>query len=159
MKQVNSKLNFSFLISHFSYLNSHLSILNSQLSTQNCSGQTLISLILIAVIGITVAMGATSLVFVNSRSGLGVQQGSMAYAIAQSGADNAMLRLLRDPSYQGESNFVIDGGYADIQVSSNSGSFIATSSGKIGNYIRKIEIRAHYDENYVLVIDSRKEIF
>lgn len=99
------------------------------------------------------------LVLINSQSGLKAQQSGAAYAIAQSGAENALLRLLRDPLYSGESGLPISGGKVDIQVSSASGTFIATSSGKISSYVRKVQIKAHYDQDYVLVIDSRKEIF
>lgn len=123
------------------------------------SGQTLLSLLLVAVIGITVATGATMLIIINSQSGLKVQLGETAYSIAQSGADNAVLRLLRDPTYTGESNLPVDGGYANITVSSNNGIFIATSSGSINNFVRKIQVVAHYTSDYQLVIDSRKEIF
>jgi hypothetical protein len=123
------------------------------------SGTSLISLLLIAVIGLTIAGGATMMVIINSQSGLKFQESTLAYALAQSGADNAMLRLLRDPSYIGESNLQMDGGTVDIAVSNINGGFIATTSGRVGNYIRKIQIRARYDENHVLVVDSRKEIF
>lgn len=121
-------------------------------------GQALISLLFISIIGITIAAGATMLVLINSQSGLKFQQGTIAYEIAQSGAENALLRLLRDPAYTGESMSVGDG-TVDIQVSSPGGGYIATSSGKVGNYTRKIQITAHYNTDYVLVVDSRKEIF
>ncbi len=122
-------------------------------------GQSLISLLIIAVIGTTIAGGATMLVIVNSQSGLKFQESTLAYALAQSAADNTILRLLREPSYTGESNLPLGGGFADIAITNVNGEFIATTSGKVGNFVRKIQIRARYDENYVLVVDSRKEIF
>ena len=99
------------------------------------------------------------LVVVNSQSGLKYQQGTIAYEIAQSGAENAILRLTRDPAYRGENNLLVGNGTANINVSSSSGILTATSSGTIGNFTRKIQITAHYNANYDLVIDSRKEIF
>ncbi len=122
------------------------------------SGQTLVSLLLISVIGITIAAGATTLVIINSQSALKFEQGTIAYSIAQSGIDNALLRLLRDPTYTGEV-LSIGQGAADIKVSSNSGSYIATVSGQISNFVRKVQINAHYNTNQVLMIDSKKEIF
>ncbi len=121
-------------------------------------GQALISLLFISLIGITIATGATMLVLINSQSGLKFQQGTIAYELAQSGAENALLRLLRNPAYTGESMSIGDG-TVDIQVTSPGGTFIATASGKVGNYTRKIQIKAHYNSDYVLVIDSRKEVF
>lgn len=122
-------------------------------------GQALITLLFISVIGITIATGAVMMVVINAQSGLSNQQGSIAYEIAESGAENALLRILRDPAYAGETNLTIGSGTVDIQVSSNSGVFIATSSGKIGNYVRKVQLTSHFTPDYVLVIDSKKEIF
>lgn len=122
-------------------------------------GQALITLIYISIIGITIAMGATMLVFINSQSGLKYQQGELAYAIAQSGAENAMLRLIRDPSYSGENNISIGNGTVNITVSNSGNSYIATSSGMIGNFTRKIQITTHYNSDSVLILDSRKEIY
>jgi hypothetical protein len=123
------------------------------------SGQSFVSLLLIAVIGITIATGATMLVIINSQSGLRLQQGTVAYAIAQSGAENALLRLLRDPTYSGETNMPVGDGTVDVEVSNSAGTYIATASSRLGNYVRKVQIMAHYNSDYVLVIDSRKEIF
>ena len=122
-------------------------------------GQTLISIIFISVIGITIALGAAMMTIINSQSGLKSQQGEIAYAIAQSGADNALLRILRDPEYPGELGMIVDGGTVDIEVSKPNLNIVATSSGKIGRFIRKIQVTAHYTTDYQLVIDSRKEIF
>jgi hypothetical protein len=122
-------------------------------------GQSLITLIFISIIGISIAMGATMLVFINSQSGLKYQQGELAYAIAQSGAENALLRLLRDPSYSGET-MTVGSGTATVGVQSiSSGNYIATSSGMLGNFTRKIQITAHYNSDNVLIMDSRKEIY
>jgi len=122
-------------------------------------GQALITLIFISMIGITVAAGAIMLVYINSQSGLKIQEGNSAYQIAQSGAENALLRLLRDPGYTGETGLLIGNGIVDISVSSESGSYIATASGSVGRFTRRIQINAHYNSDYELIIDSRKEIF
>lgn len=122
------------------------------------SGQTLVSLLIISVIGITIAAGATTLVIINSQSALKFEQGTIAYSIAQSGVDNALLRLLRDPTYTGEV-LSVGAGIADIKVSSSSGYYIATSSGFVSNFVRRVQINAHYNTSQVLVLDSKKEIF
>lgn len=124
------------------------------------SGQALIALIFISAIGIMIASGAIILIYINSQSGLKVQEGNRAYQIAQSGAENALLRLLRNPDYTGDSNLVIGDGFVDVGISRvSTTNYIATASGRIGDFVRKVQIDAHYNENYELVIDSRKEIF
>lgn len=124
------------------------------------SGQALIALIFISAIGIVIASGAVILIYINSSSGLKVQEGNRAYQIAQSGAENALLRLLRNPAYTGETGLAIGDGFVDVTVTNTGGTYyIATASGTIGDFVRKIQINAHYNESYELVIDSRKEIF
>lgn len=124
-------------------------------------GQALISLIFISVIGITIATGAVMLVLINSQSTLDLQQSTLVFEVAQSGAEKALLKLLRDPDYTGET-MVVDGGTAEI-TRSGSGTladkFLIVSAGRIGKYVRKIQVYAHYDAEYKLVVDSRKEIF
>src|ERR1700722_5696827 len=78
-------------------------ILKSQFSNFNLErGQALITLLFFAIVGITVTSAAVVMILVNSLSGTKQQQGDIAYDIAQSGAENGLIRLLRDPSYTGE---------------------------------------------------------
>jgi hypothetical protein len=125
------------------------------------NGQALITLLVFSIMSITVTSASVILIFANSRSGTRQQQGEIAYEIAQSGAENGVLRLLRNPNYTGETSLPIGSGIADIVVS-GSGSvanpYILISTGKIGNLWRKIEIRATYQNN-LLAITSRKEIY
>ena len=72
-------------------------------------GQALIILLFFAIIAINVTAAATVIILVNSLSGSKFQQGTVAYEIAQAGAENARLRLLRDPNYTGETLAVGNG--------------------------------------------------
>lgn len=123
-------------------------------------GQALITLIFFSVIAISVTTGAVIMVAVNSLSGSKSQDGIIAYQIAQSGMDNGQLRLLRDPSYTGET-LNVGGGSVVIQVS-GSGTlvdpYIISSKGQSGNFIRQIQVKATYLNNTLSVI-SQKEIF
>lgn len=121
-------------------------------------GQTLITLLFFMIIAVTITSAAVVIIIVNSLSGMKLQEGTLAYEVAQSGAENAVLRLLRNPNYTGEVLTVGDG-TATISVSAGlNNSYIATSSGQIGNFVRKVQIDATYMNNLFTVI-SEKEVF
>lgn len=142
-------------MNNFSFKHLKLKIKNSQ------RGQALITLLFFAIIGITVTSAAVVILLVNSIAGSKFQQGIIAYHIAQSGAENAVLRLLRNPSYTGEVNLAIGNGEADITVTGDGSGvnpFIITSTGQTGNFVRIIEVRATYIDN-LLTVTQERELF
>ena len=125
-----------------------------------CQGQALITLLFFTVIGVTVTSATIVMLLVNSISGSKQQQGELAYEIAQSGADNGLIRLLRNPSYTGET-LSISNGSATIAVTDTGTSnnpFILTSTGTNGIFVRKVQATATYTNN-LLTVKSRKEIY
>ncbi len=120
-------------------------------------GQTLIMLLFFTLIGITVVTAAAFIIITNAKGSAKLQQSTVAYSIAQSGAENAMLQLLRNPAYQGEVMTIGDG-TATIQVSSNSATFTITSTGQSGNFIKKVQVTGTY-QNYVITFSPIKEIY
>ena len=124
-------------------------------------GQALITLLFFMIIGITVSSAAVVLMYVNAVSGSKQQDGEIAYQAALSGAENAKIRVLRNPSYTGESNLQIGSGSATIVVTGSGTSvdpYIITSTGTRGNFVRKVQIQATYLNNF-FSIASEKEIF
>lgn len=119
-------------------------------------GQALINLIFFTVIATTITTAAVIMIYINSISGARLQEGTIAFQIAQSGAETALLRLLRDPSYTGET-VSVGSGNAVITVTGTS-PYVITSTGTKGNFIKKVEIQATYENNLLSVI-SRKEIY
>ena len=127
------------------------------------SGQALITLLFFTIIGITVTSAAVVMVLVNSTSGSKFQEGMIAYQIAESGAENGLLRVLRTPppTYTGETLTVGTGGTATIVVTGTGTAgdpYIITSTGQTGNFIRKIEVRATYVNN-LLTVTQKQELF
>jgi len=113
------------------------------------------------IIGITVTSAAVVLMYVNAVSGSKQQDGEVAYQAALSGAENAKIRLLRNPSYTGESNLSIGSGSATIAVTGSGTSgdpYVITSTGTMGNFVRKVQMQATYVNNFFSV-SSEKEIF
>lgn len=133
----------------------YLSPFPSHLSLQ--SGQALVTLLFFTVIGITVVAGSVMVIFANSLSGMRFQQGSVAYEIAQSGMENGLLRLLRDPGYTGETLSVGSGSASIAVVPSGVDGYTVTSVGTLGNFTRRIESTVTYSDNE-FEVTSRKEI-
>ena len=122
----------------------------------NQKGQALVSLLFIVLIGFTVITMAVILLYVNSQSASITEQGTYAYYVAESGAEEALLRTLRNPSYVGTQigqPLSISSGSADIVVSNG----IITSTGKYNGAVRKIQVKTVYN-NGILTITSWKEI-
>lgn len=120
-------------------------------------GQALITLLFFTLIAVTICSAAVAILMTNSLSGSKLEQGLIAYQIAKSGAENAKLQLLRNPDYTGEV-VVIGDGTATIQVSSSSGTFTIISTGQAGNFKRKAQVTADY-QNYILTFSPMKEIY
>ena len=128
---------------------------NSKLFKQ--SGQALISLLFVAVIFISIMSAAAILVFGNMQSASITEQGTYAYYVAESGIEEGILRLLRDPSYTGTSlglPLIVGQGQAVIQVSDG----IIISIGTYNNSIRKLQVQTMYN-NGVLTVSSWKEVW
>ena len=120
------------------------------------SGQAVVTLLVFMVMGVTITTAGVILIVNNSRITSAVQESVVARQIAESGAENAMIRLLRDPSYTGES-LTVGSGTAEITVT-GSGPITIVSAGKSGNYIRKIQVIADDIDNK-LTVTSWKEVY
>lgn len=118
-------------------------------------GQALITLLFYILIITTVTIGAIALMILNSGTTSKLQDGSIAYYVAESGAENALLRVLRDPTYTGESLPVGDGN-ATIVVTPGSPTTIV-STGVYGNFVRTIQVTADFTGGYYTV-NSWREI-
>lgn len=106
-------------------------------------GQALITLLFYILILVTVTTAAVLLMVINTLSATKVEQGLVAYYVAESGAENALLRALRDPTYTGESSLLIGSGSATIVVTPGSPTTIV-STGTVGNFVRKVQVVANY---------------
>lgn len=120
-------------------------------------GQSLIMMLFFTLIGITVIISAAFIMITNSKGTTKIQQSTVAYTIAQSGAENAMLQLLRNPAYTGETMTIGDG-TATIEVNSSNGTITITSTGQSGNFIKKVQVTGTY-QNYQFTFSPIKEIY
>ncbi len=119
-------------------------------------GQTLVTLLIFMVIGITITTAAVMMAITNSQNVTKFQEGMIAFQVAESGAENAIIRLLRDPNYTGET-LTVGTGTAVITVTGTTTKTII-SSGTNGSYLRKVQIVVGYVNN-VLTISSWEEVY
>jgi hypothetical protein len=130
--------------------------LQFKLILNSSSGQALVTLLFFTIIGMTIITSAAVFVYENSQSASVTEQGTYAYYIAESGIEEALLRLLRDPGYSGTSNgqpFSVGEGSVTIDVISGT----ITATGIYQSVVRKIQAQTVYN-NYIFTISSWKEI-
>ncbi len=109
------------------------------------SGQTLAALVAFMTVALTLTVAATVVTLTNAQTSSQYSLGQEALRYAETGADNAMQRLLRDPSYTGETLPVGDG-TATITVS-GSGTKTIVSEGMNGSFKRKVQVTVTYASN------------
>ncbi len=121
------------------------------------AGQALVTLLFLAVMGMTIALAAAVFIFQNMQASSDTQQGIYAYYIAESGIEEGILRMLRNPAYSGTppgQPLYINGG--SVVISTSSGGII-TAVGTYQNSVRQIQVKTVYN-NGMLTIQSWKEV-
>jgi len=109
-------------------------------------GQALITLLFFVLISLTITSGAIIIIIANSLSVSKLQEGTLAYYAAESGVENALLRLLREPNYTGEA-LAIGEATAVITVSGSNPKTVI-SVGQNGNFKRKVSAQMTYSNGY-----------
>lgn len=117
-------------------------------------GQVLLMLLIFMIIGITVTSAAIGVIITNSINAQKVQSGTVALQTAESGIENGLLRLLRNPFYTGDTININDGTATVAVVGTNP--YTITSIGVSGNFQRKIQVEVNYNEK--MTITSWKEL-
>jgi len=110
------------------------------------TGQALITLLFFVLIALTITSAAIIIIITNSTSASKFQEGTLAYYAAESGVENALLRLLRDPNYTGET-LAIGDTTAVATVSGNNPKTIV-SVGQNGKFKRTVQAQMNYNNGY-----------
>lgn len=103
-------------------------------------GMVMIALMIFMVVGISITVAAVGLVIDATVASSSQISGESALAIAESGAENAILRILRAPTYSGEV-LPVGNGTATITVT-GAAPMVIRSVSQIGIYSRAVEVRA-----------------
>ena len=112
-------------------------------------GQALLLLIVFAAMATVITAGAIAVTIINSQTTSKFALGEEALFVAESGAENAILKLLRNPSYSGSiinEIVAVGNGSANVEIS-GSPTVTVSSTGQVGNFIRKIQVTGNYSNN------------
>lgn len=113
------------------------------------SGQALTTLIVIVSFAMTVIATVSAVMDSNMFNTSALAESRAALMVAESGMENALIRILRNPSYSGET-LPVGGGSATINLS-GSGPIIITSQGRLGNHLRTVEVSVGYSGGMMTV--------
>ena len=105
---------------------------------KNNKGQVLVTVLVFMVISIIITTAAITLTIKNATSTSSYTLGDNALSIAESGADNAILQLIRNPSYTGETLSIGTGSVIITVTGSNP--ITITSEGTYNSHTRKIQV-------------------
>ena len=109
------------------------------------------------VVAIIMTTMAVALVIVNAQAASEVEQGDMVLKLAESGAENELLLLVRNPTYTGTDTLTIGTGTVTATVS-GANPIIITSRGVQGSFVRSASVSATF-VNTILTIQSWQEVF
>lgn len=118
-------------------------------------GQTLVLLLIFMAMAITITSAAAAVIIVNSQMGSKWEQGEMALVVAESGAENALMRLLRNPSYPGET-LTVGTGTATIVVTGVNPTVDVL--GTVGNFSRRVRVNVTYSGG-TMTVGSWREVW
>lgn len=118
-------------------------------------GQTLVVFLIYILVAIIVTTASVALLVSSSKNTDKVYQGTTAYDVAESGAETAILKLLRDPGYTGET-LTVGGGSAIITISGTNPK-IVLSKGTLNNFTRSVQATVDITNN-VLTVTSWKQL-
>lgn len=120
------------------------------------AGQSMVLLMFIVVTLVAISTSSIMMSIVNSGSVTALENGIEARQYADSGAENALLRLIRDPFYTGEL-YSIDDGEIEIIVTGQDQKTILVEA-SVGQSSKVVEVLTDYTDN-VLSVTSWREIF
>lgn len=120
------------------------------------SGQALVVLLMFTTVATMVGIAATLLSSYALGATTRVELSQSATDVSESGMENALIRLLRDPFYSGETLTLPDG-VATITVTGASTKTI-TSVGKVGDFIHTVTATVTYT-NGVYAVTSWVDTF
>ena len=131
---------------------------NLTIQQSRLPGQALVTLLVFVATAMIITTGAVAVTIINSQTTGKFAQGEEVLHIAEAGADNAILRILRDPNgiYTGEGPLAIGSGTVTITVTGSTTKTI-TAEGASGNFIRKIRVVGDLTNN-TFNITSWREI-
>jgi len=132
------------------------------------AGQTLVALLFFVMVGMIVTTAAIMILSTNSLAAQKLSQGEVTRQLAETGAENALLRLLRDKNYGSCPNYcsgdTLTIGTDSILITVTTMTVAGTTTITIdsvatsGNFVREVEVKVVKNPYDVLTPLSWKEI-
>ncbi len=119
-------------------------------------GQALVMLLVFVAVALVISAMAITILIIGYQGSAQLAASQTAWAVAESGVENALLRLLRDPNYSGET-LTIGSDTATITVA-GANSKIIDSIGVAGEFSRHLRATAIFT-NGVMTVSSWQEVF
>jgi hypothetical protein len=121
-------------------------------------GQALITLLFFMSIAVTILSASALILATNIQASSTTEKGLIAYAAAESGAEDGMLHLLRQPSGSPTTlSYDIDDAHVDVTITPNVPNSVIVSKGTYNGSVRKIQIQTT-NTNGVIAVSSWQEI-
>lgn len=122
---------------------------------KNKSGQTIVVLLVFVSIAMIITTASIIIMSINNTAATRFDRGQVALDVAESGMENALMRLLRDPNYSGETLLVGEG---SVVITVPVGSFpkLVTSRATVGITVRTVQTNVSYSNNNLSVVSWRE---
>jgi hypothetical protein len=117
-------------------------------------GQALTSLLIIMFVGLSIITTSVGLLNSSLLSTSRLVESNEALSVAESGAEDALIKILRNPNYIG-STLPVDGGLATINIATTN-PFTFISTGVVGSHQRSIKVTIN-NQNGITTVTSWKE--
>lgn len=123
-------------------------------------GQAALTLIFFALVAMIATSAAVIAIVSNNLTQTKMEQGISAYYAAEAGTENALLRLLRQPSYQGETLTVDQTSQAIITVEplTEIGRYAIVAEGQSGTVTHKIKTIIDYNDSVLQIISTEEAL-
>ncbi|HOZ03438.1 MAG TPA: hypothetical protein PKX78_03010 [Candidatus Woesebacteria bacterium] len=126
------------------------------------NGFALVTVIVFSAVAMLIITAGVSLSLITTQSNQAFNAGQRALALAEAGAEEAILKLIRNPEYTGETIGAdvlnIDGGTAIINISDNAGIKVITVDGQVVGAKRRVVVEVD-DSSGMMVVNSWQEQF
>ncbi len=106
---------------------------------KNQTGQALVTLLVFVTVATTVIAAAAAITIINLQTGSKFFLGDNALDVAESGAEEALTRLQRDPSYIGDGDFPV-GNYSAVITVTGTNPVTVTSVGTVDQIKRTVQV-------------------
>ena len=119
---------------------------------RNNPGQAFITLVLFVAIAMSVISGTIIIIVVNSFGASLSEKSILVHQSAENGIENALVHLLRDPDYAGETLSPIINSYNTvISVTGNDNNKTIVSTASSSNITKAITAKIFYNNNVMTV--------